>query len=250
MGRSFLLPPWPDIIGEGNMWCCIWNSLQVNDAFITIIRLGIAVLLGGMLGIERGRKRRPAGFRTYMIVCMASALVMMTGTFLIEEYNMGDPARLGAQVISGIGFLGAGTIIVTPRQVKGLTTAAGLWASACMGLAVGAGFYTGAVAAGFFVLVIMSGFTRMDDRIRRSSRQLNFFAEFQSMEMLGEFLAELRAKGIKLYDIEISRKNDDMNDLVGVNLFVGLAKPENHVEIIHQFSQYRGVKYIEELDMV
>lgn len=232
------------------MWDYIHDFLQESGAFTTIIRLGIALMLGGMLGMERGRKRRPAGFRTYMIVCMASALVMMTGTFLLEQYNMGDPARLGAQVISGIGFLGAGTIIVTPRQVKGLTTAAGLWASACMGLAVGAGFYTGAIVVGIFVLIIMSGFTRLDDRIRRNSKQLNFFAEFQTMEMLGEFLAELRKEGIKLYDIEISRKNDNMNDLVGANLFVGLVNPENHAEIIHQFSQYKGVKYIEELDII
>lgn len=81
---------------------------------------------------------------------------MITGEYLVERYQTGDPARLGAQVISGIGFLGAGTIIITSKQVKGLTTAAGLWASACLGLAVGAGFYMGSVLTGIFLLLIMS----------------------------------------------------------------------------------------------
>ena len=121
-----------------------------------LTRLTLAVMLGGILGFERGRKRRPAGLRTYMIVCLASALVMITGEYLVERYQTGDPARLGAQVISGIGFLGAGTIIITSKQVKGLTTAAGLWASACLGLAVGAGFYMGSVLTGIFLLLIMS----------------------------------------------------------------------------------------------
>ena len=103
---------------------------ELNSVSI-IARLCLAVLCGGIIGVERGRKGRPAGFRTHILVCLGSALAMMTNAYLIEYYGGGDPARLGAQVISGIGFLGAGTIIVTGRQqVKGLTTAAGLWASA------------------------------------------------------------------------------------------------------------------------
>ena len=131
-------------------------TLSEMNIVSTCARLGLALLLGGILGVERGRKRRPAGLRTYMIVCMASALVMMTGEYLFTTLNTGDPARMGAQVISGIGFLGAGTIIITSKQVKGLTTAAGLWASACLGLAVGAGYYAGAIVCGVFLLVVFS----------------------------------------------------------------------------------------------
>ena len=83
--------------------------------------------MGGLLGIDRGMKNRPAGFRTFMLVSIGSAIVMITNQFLYQVYHTGDPARLGAQVISGIGFIGAGSIIVTTRnQIKGLTTAAGL----------------------------------------------------------------------------------------------------------------------------
>ena len=111
-----------------------------------LLRSGLALLFGGILGYDREKKGRPAGFRTYMVVCLGSALAMMTGIYLTNITGSGDSGRIAAQVISGIGFLGAGTILVTKqRQVKGLTTAAGLWAAACIGLAMGAGFYSGGI---------------------------------------------------------------------------------------------------------
>ncbi|MBQ6686360.1 MAG: MgtC/SapB family protein, partial [Firmicutes bacterium] len=110
------------------------------------LRLTLAMILGGLIGLERGRMRRPAGFRTYLLVCLGASLTMILSQYcyhlqstewvgLIGKTPI-DISRLGAQVISGIGFLGAGTMIITRRQhVKGLTTAAGLWTSGCMGLA-------------------------------------------------------------------------------------------------------------------
>src|SRR5690606_40468539 len=115
-----------------------------------ILRIFLAMIMGGFIGIERELVNRPAGFRTHTLVCMGSALVMTTSQYLFNTYsdivNL-DPARLGAQVISGIGFLGAGTIMNDGHRVRGLTTAASLWVVACLGLAVGAGYYAGAVAA-------------------------------------------------------------------------------------------------------
>ena len=126
---------------------------ELNMASL-LLRLILAMLCGGLLGLERGRKRRPAGSRTYMLVCLGAALtmvlsqyeyVMLTTEWVDVSTELGirtDVARFGAQVVNGIGFLGAGTIMITGRQqIKGLTTAAGLWASACMGLSIGAGFY-------------------------------------------------------------------------------------------------------------
>lgn len=216
----------------------------------TVVRLALALLLGGILGIERGRKRRPAGLRTYMIVCMASALVMLTGEYIVEKYGTGDPARLGAQVISGIGFLGAGTIIITSRQVKGLTTAAGLWAAACMGLALGAGFYAGAMICGSFLLLVMTVMSRIDAHLRLRSKQINFFAEFKSMEALGRFIRMLRDEGYKLQDIEINRSRETVSDLIGVTFWVRLNEHTDHVEVIHDFSRCKDVKYLEELEIM
>lgn len=138
---------------------------EMNVASV-LLRLTVAMLFGGFIGLERERKRRPAGFRTYMLVCLGAALTMLLSQY--ESYMVThawhetameiglrtDVSRFGAQVINGIGFLGAGTIIVTGKQeVKGLTTAAGLWASACMGLAIGAGFYE-CVLLGFLLILL------------------------------------------------------------------------------------------------
>lgn len=126
-----------------------------------IIRLAAACVLGGVIGYEREHVHRPAGFRTHILVCVGSALVMVTSEFIYYTYSSQvnlDPARLGAQVISGIGFLGAGTIIKEGVSVKGLTTAASLWAVSCIGIAVGIGFYSGAVIATaviYFTLIIL-----------------------------------------------------------------------------------------------
>lgn len=212
-----------------------------------LTRLTLAVMLGGILGFERGRKRRPAGLRTYMIVCLASALVMITGEYLVERYQTGDPARLGAQVISGIGFLGAGTIIITSKQVKGLTTAAGLWASACLGLAVGAGFYMGSVLAGIFLLLIMSVMQKIDRYLCLHSNHIHFFAEFKTMESMGHFIQQLREMGCQLDDLEVNSR-EGYTDYVGATFWVKMDMPVNHIEAIQKMSGIKGVKYLEELE--
>ncbi len=232
------------------MWKELCALLGELNLFSTVVRLALALILGGILGIERGRKRRPAGLRTYMIVCMASALVMLTGEYLVQKYGTGDPARLGAQVIRGIGFLGAGTIIITSRQVKGLTTAAGLWAAACMGLAIGAGFYAGAVICGTFLLLVMAAMSRLDAYLLLRSRQINFFAEFKSMEALGRFMRFLRDEGYKLYNIEINRNRELASDLIGATFWVGLNGPADHVETLHNLSRSEDVKYLQELEIM
>ena len=110
------------------------------DALGVATRLALAVIFGGIIGIERGRKRRPAGFRTYILVCLGASLAMCTGQYLFTVLGQTtDVSRLGAQVINGIGFLGAGVIFVKDASIRGLTTAAGLWATAAVGMAMGAG---------------------------------------------------------------------------------------------------------------
>ena len=140
-----------------------WRELNSASLFL---RVALALLIGGSIGLERGSKNQPAGFRTYMLVCLGAALVMMTNQHISERFGLGDPSRLGAQVISGIGFLGAGTIIVTRNnRVRGLTTAAGLWSAACIGLALGIGFYEGAVVVGMAILLIMTVFQKLDHKM-------------------------------------------------------------------------------------
>ena len=209
-------------------------------------RMALAVAFGGILGLERGRKHRPAGFRTYMIVCLSSALIMITDLYLVEFYGTGDPARLGAQVISGIGFLGAGSIMISNMRIKGITTAAGLWGSAGLGLALGAGFYIGAFITGVFLLIIMTIMSRIDARMNAMSRSMIIFAEFKSTEALSSFVKEARKMNCTLSDIEMKKSLLD-GDYIGVNIAISLPKRRNHAEVIQQFGALKGVKYIEEL---
>ncbi|MGD9156712.1 MAG: MgtC/SapB family protein [Bacillota bacterium] len=138
-------------------------------------RLVLAVVLGGVIGYEREHTQRPAGFRTHIVVCVAAALVMEISDYIFQHYNAFvnmDPARLGAQVISGIGFLGAGTIIRDGFNVKGLTTAASLWAVSCIGLAIGIGFCSGAVLATAMIYLTLLALKRFEHNISPSRDRL------------------------------------------------------------------------------
>ena len=140
--------------------------LRELNIWTMMIRLFLAAILGGIIGLERGKQRRAAGLRTHILVCVGSALTVMVGFFAKDILGVAtsDPLRVSAQVISGIGFLGAGTIMIKGRfQIVGLTTAAGLWVTAAIGLASGVGFYEGALAAftiSLFTIMILSKFER------------------------------------------------------------------------------------------
>ena len=138
-----------------------------------ILRLVLAVLLSGLVGLEREVKGRAAGLRTHMLVCVGSCLMTLTGIYLMDYYPKVaiDPTRIAAQVISGIGFLGAGTIIQFRDSVRGLTTAASVWTAAGIGLAVGSGFYVGAVAATGLVLVVLLMLHRLEDRVGAKAKE-------------------------------------------------------------------------------
>lgn len=237
MSRQIIefLQPMMDYIGEVN-------------ALSTFLRLALAMICGGVLGMERGKKNRPAGFRTYMLVCVGATLVMLTNQYICDMYGTGDPARLGAQVISGIGFLGAGTIIVTGRnRVKGLTTAAGLWADACVGLAIGIGFYSAAIIGCSMIFVVMSVLHRMDNRMMTDAKVVDLYMEFQKMADLGTFMTYVKEHGMKITEIEMT-KSDNVEDVgVAILLTLKLEKKRPHPEIIQLLSQAVGVIYIEEI---
>jgi len=129
-----------------------------------VIRTLLALLCAGLIGFDRDAHGSPAGLRTHMLVCLGAMIAMCTGEFTAMHYS-GDASRIGAQVVSGIGFLGAGTIIVHRGHISGLTTAAGLWASACIGLAIGAGFYEIAVVGTLAVFFTVRGLRNVSKRI-------------------------------------------------------------------------------------
>jgi len=172
------------------------------------IRILVAIVLSGIIGLERGLKNRAAGFRTYMLVCIGSCIVMMTNQYIQQIYGVGDPVRMGAQVISGIGFLGAGTIIVTSRnQIKGLTTAAGLWASACIGLAIGIGFYEVAGVGAVAIYAVLTVLHSWEDFLRRNARVLTVFIELKADVSMAVFLQEAREKEFNLSNLQLEQEH-------------------------------------------
>ena len=223
-----------------------------------LIRLLVATFCGGAVGIERGKKNRPAGFRTYILVCVGASLTMLLGEYMALMYPVwreaaqnlirSDFARFGAQVINGIGFLGAGTIIITGnQQVKGMTTAAGLWASACMGIAIGSGFYTGALIGCVLIIATTAVFSKLEAFILSRSRNINLYVEFGHTDDLTRIMECLRERNVRIYDVEfIKAKNSDSKHPAAI-LSLQLPKKATHAAIITAIASNEAVKLIEEL---
>lgn len=224
------------------------NILYDANLFSCTVRLFLALLLGGILGFSRERKGRPAGLRTYMVVCVSSALVMITNQYISQLYENVDASRMGAQILSGIGFLGAGSIIVTGRnKVKGLTTAAGLWAAACLGLAVGIGFYYGAIIGGIMILLILEGLNRIDQYVMRNTKFMPIYIEFDDISQLSKFMTSVRQKHIKINDLEIKKTDQIEEKVVAAILTLQFPEKTDHGSVLEKLTSYKGVLYVEEI---
>jgi len=232
----------------------VLEYLREMNMVSVVFRIVLAILVGGVLGLERGRKNRPAGFRTYILVCLGAALVMMTNQYVYVTFNASDPVRLGAQVISGIGFLGAGTIILTGRnQIKGLTTAAGLWTAACLGLAVGIGFYEGALFGAVAIVFTVSGLHKFDTWMRKRSKYLDIYIEYNGAKStFGEFLQYAKENHFDVTNIQVSQeevyhKEKGKQKHVSYILTIVSETKRTHAEMVDILAQAKGVAYIEEL---
>lgn len=173
-----------------------------------VVRIMVAFLLGGVLGMERALKQRPAGLRTYMLVCLGACMIMLTNQYIYQVFGAGDPVRMGAQVVSGIGFLGAGTIMVTKHsQIRGLTTAAGLWSAAAVGLATGIGFYEAALIGAAVIFLTLTLLGRLDSRVHRKTRYFDLYIELPQTVSLGTFINEVRTQGMTVEDVQLESGN-------------------------------------------
>lgn len=210
----------------------------------------MAIIFGGIIGYGRERERRPAGLRTHILVSIGSTLSMITNIYIYEVYNSSsDPTRLGAQVISGIGFLGAGTIIVTGKnKVRGLTTAAGLWACACMGLAIGAGFYSGAIIGCLFIASVTAVLSKLDKRINRNSRNITIYILVNSTKAASKLLKDIQSTNVKISDIEISNNNVSSNDLIGILLGLRISGDICHNDFIENITNKNEVIFLQEIN--
>lgn len=213
-----------------------------------VFRMVSAFLMGTIIGVERGIKRRGAGVKTHVLVCLGSALVMMTGEYIYLNFDgHTDIARIGAQVISGVGFLGVGTIIVTGKnQVRGLTTAAGLWACACLGLAVGIGFVEGAFITLVLVMVTLKCLMKVDVWTHMYARIFDLYVEFSSIENVPEVRANLQKLDVKVCSFVVTKsriKGEGPHAIVCIEV----KNRKKRMEIIDAIRRMEGVEFLEEL---
>ena len=226
-------------------------ALELRDVtYLAIaIRILAAVVCGGLIGLERGMKNRPAGLRTYMLVCVGSCIVMLTNQYVVQILG-GEPTRLAAQVVSGIGFLGAGTIIVTRRnQIKGLTTAAGLWAAAGIGIALGIGFYEVAIVGSLAIFSVMTLLQKMDNKMHRKTKVVEVYIEITKDMSLGDLLHSLREIELEVQDVQRESGLETDNG-EGNRAYIALLKAKkrrNHVDVVEDVRQIPNIVYVEEL---
>ena len=194
----------------------VLSYLRELNIVTMMLRILLAVLCGGLIGLERERKNRPAGFRTYMLTALGATLTvllslqldqMLHGPWREVAESIGatqDVSRFGAEAAKGIGFLGAGTILVTRNQeVRGLTTAAGLWAVAIIGTAFGAGFYAGGIICYAFIFLAMQVLRRVDLRIRKTQRVSTVYFEMEKKSTVGQIIRQVKGHGHYIWDLNL-----------------------------------------------
>lgn len=212
----------------------IMEFLREFNIYSVVIRIVCAFLLGGAIGFERERNGHAAGFRTHILVCIGAAMVVLTGFFSVEVLRFSsDPLRMAAQVVSGIGFIGAGTIMVThAHNVRGLTTAAGLWSTAAIGLATGAGFYEGALICTLIMIIVMSRFKSFDKLISAGKSSFTVYFEINGLDNTNEVLENLKGNGISLRNIDVKAPKSSASGNIGIEATVPCKKGDTEQELI------------------
>ena len=194
-----------------------FNFLKEINFWHTLLRVFLALIMGGIIGMERGKQGRAAGMRTHILVCLGSTLAAMTGIFAYETIGYsGDPLRVAAQVISGIGFLGVGTILIKGRfQITGLTTAAGLWAAATIGIALGVGFYLGATLAFLTTVLTMTFMHRFEYRVAHKNSRFGIYLEINGTDNIRR-IHDYLVENYRITDVQITPPRTGLSGNVGI----------------------------------
>ena len=209
-----------------------------------LARISVCFVLGIIIGLERQYRRKIAGIRTITLVSLGAFLFVSISDFTAPN----DVTRIAAQVVAGIGFLGAGTIIVTKHnQIKGLTTAAGLWASAGVGLALGIGFYEAALTATLGIYTILTVLQRWERKVHKKIRFIELYVELLGTTLLSEFTQKLRALDLKIEGIQFESDGNLECNTRGIIITLKSKKREDHFLLREKIRKIEGVVYLEEL---
>ncbi len=203
------------------------------------IRLVAAVLLGGLIGWERAGTNHDAGLRTHIIVCLGAATIMLVSELVVLRYNIAsEMLRMGAQIISGIGFLGAGSILIDGNRIRGITTAAGIWTTACVGIAIGIGCYIVAAVVVLLMLFAMIALRRVSSKLQMQSNQFSVKCTLEDREAMKQVLTLLTEMSVSVKQIKTA--TDDDNALL-LSLQIGLPIGEQIGEVMIALSGCEGV---------
>ena len=215
---------------------------QFLDQLIDVVRLVVAAILGGIVGLERQQRHKSAGLRTHILVCLGSCLVMILSYKVyagVQGLTNADPARLAAQVVSGIGFLGAGTIMKEGLTIKGLTTAASLWVVAGVGLAAGAGYYVGAVATTILSVIALTYLPRFERLYGCGPSQVAMVVRsIDKPGQIGRIGSYLGTKNVSICDIKIE---DVGKHELHISVVIDLTDRRNLPDIVEGIKGIEGV---------
>lgn len=223
----------------------ILNYLREFNIVTVAVRLVLAAICGGLIGFERERHGRTAGLRTHIMVCLGAAITTLIGWYNVKVLNVtwADPMRIGAQVVSGISFLGMGTIISKGRfQVTGLTTAAGLWATAIIGLAAGAGFYEGALIASFLTIVTMTVLTGFDSHIIKKSRKFRIYIEVNDVSAIMNIVDAIE-RLYNAHDAQVTVPRSGISGNAGIEVTVRVPSKTTQKHVLDDLAKYENIVY-------
>lgn len=222
-----------------------FDFLTEFNAVTVVIRVVLAALAGALVGLEREFHGRAAGMRTHMMVALGAALAAMIGLFTVKELGFSsDPLRVGAQVISGVGFLGAGTILLRGggSRITGLTTAAGLWTAASIGLAVGIGFYVGAFMTVVAAMLTFTLITSLEHFLNRKRQRMAIYLELENVDAVAPMLEMLRTE-YGLMEAQVTPPRSGTAPHVGMEILVRVPQKLSTTENLKRFSDLEHVVF-------
>lgn len=225
-----------------------WGLAEFEAA--SLLKIILAFMCGGLIGLEREMRGRPAGMKTFSLVCLGATLIMITNEYICRYITngSGDLARMPAQIVSGIGFLGAGSIIVTGhKQVTGLTTAAALWVTAAIGISLGCGFYFGSIAALCIVYITSYFYRFFDKKIMEKSRNMRICIEGENEEFMLQLVRYFDEQNIKVKSLQRRSENKWYAEDICATLEIQLTKRVLHKIILESIKQLEGFRYVEEI---
>lgn len=224
------------------------NYLQEFNGVSIFLRLFLSVVLGGLLGVERSKKHQAAGVRTFSLVCLGSALIILTNEFICIKCGGGDTSRMAAQVISGIGFLGAGTIMVTSNnRIKGLTTASCLWISAILGLCIGSGLLVVSIFCFLITMVTLRLLENYNNQFTKHNPLISLYLEVDSKKGIHELRSYAKANYYVIKTIHRKREKPLTRNDLCIAVDMDLVKNINHEQVLIDLDNLESIHYVEEI---